>query len=310
MSGSSNDILDLVIIGGGPGGLAAGIYAGRARLKTVILEKGLPGGTILLTWSVDNYPGFPTGEARELAAIMEKQARDFGCEFLREEAVDLKHSGDITEVVTDAGVHRAKGVIISTGARSNPLGVPGEKEYTGRGVSYCATCDGAFFHELPVAVIGGGDTAVEEAMFLTRFASRVYLVHRRNKLRATQAIQEELMKMDKVEIVWDTILEEVNGDGKGVCSVALKNVKTGRKTDLEVQGVFIFIGISPNTGFLKGKVEMDEWDFIITDDHFRTNIPGVYAVGDVRSKEMRQIINAAGEGATAAYMVEKTLKDY
>lgn len=302
-------IYDAVIIGGGPAGLAAGIYAGRANLKTVILEKGLFGGAVLLTWKVDNYPGFRGESAADLAAAMEKQARDAGCEMSREEVVGLRTDREIKEVVTSSGSRLARGVIIATGARPNPLGVPGEKEFVGKGVSYCATCDGAFFQGMPVAVIGGGDTAVEEAAFLTRFASHVYLVHRRDKLRAVQSEQGELMSKENVTIVWDSVLEEIKGDS-GVSSVLLKNVKTSKNSTLDVKGVFIFVGISPNVEFMKGRLDADEWGFIKTDEDCRTSIPGIYAAGDVRSKKMRQIVNAVGEGATAAYILDKSLKSY
>ncbi len=307
MSDQPRELLDALVIGAGPAGLTAGIYAARAHLNAAVLEKGVPGGQVLLTWKVDNYPGFTGGTGADLAAVMEKQAREAGCRFIRGEATGLETEGDIKVVATTAGVIRARGVIIASGAKPNALGVPGEREHIGRGVSYCATCDGAFFGGLPVAVVGGGDTAVEEAIFLTRFANRVHLIHRRDKLRAVQAIQREFFAQRNVDVLWDSVVEEVLGDDRGVTGVKVMNVKTRKESRLDVQGVFIFVGVTPNSGFAAGKLDMDQWGFIVTDEVLRTSLHGVWAAGDVRSKDIRQISTAVGEGASAACMLDRSL---
>jgi thioredoxin reductase (NADPH) len=304
----SDDIFDVIIIGAGPGGLSAGLYAARANLRTVILERGIPGGQVLLTWKVDNYPGFPGGGGADLMAVMEKQARDAGCSFIVDEVVDARLAGPVKEIVTAGGTIRGRGVIIAAGARANRLGVPGEGEFIGRGVSYCGTCDGAFFAGLPVAVVGGGDTAVEEAVFLTRFASKLTLVHRRDSLRAKAREQQELFDKPGVAFAWDSVVEEILGDASGVSGVRLRNVKSGETSRLDVQGVFIFVGVTPNSEFLKGKVTLDGAGFVPTDAVGRTDVPGVYAVGDIRAKEMRQIVTAAAEGATAAWHLDRDLR--
>ncbi len=309
MNTASADLYDVVIIGAGPAGMAAGIYTARANLKTLLLEKGMPGGQINMTWKVENYPGFPGGSGCDLVELMEKQTRRTGCAIVRDEVTGLVADAEVKQVVTASGILRSRSVIVATGARPNALGVPGEKKYLGRGVSYCATCDGAFFGGVPVAVVGGGDTAVEEACFLTRHASKVHLIHRRDRLRAVQAEQDDLMAKQNATVVWDTVVEEVLGNETGVNGVRLKNVKTGVLSILDVQGVFIFVGITPNSALLQGKVAMDEWGFVRTDEQCRTSLPGIWAAGDVRSKEMRQIANAVGEGATAAYFLERSLRN-
>lgn len=303
--------LDLIIVGGGPAGLTAYIYAARARLKTLLVEKFSPGGQVLVTDFVENYPGFPEGlSGAELMERFTAQARSLGLEPLNAEAVDLTVEGDLRRVhLADGQVLVAPTVIIATGATPRKLGVPGEEELTGKGVSYCATCDGPFFRDEVIAVVGGGNTAVQEALFLTRFVKKVYLIHRRDRLRATQILQERAFANPKIEFVWDSVVKEILGKEK-VEGVRVLNRKSGEEKFLEVGGVFIFIGIRPQTEWLKeGVVALDDGGFIITDAEMRTSVPGVFAAGDVRAKACRQIVTAAGDGATAAYMAEIYLSE-
>ncbi len=297
--------LDLVIVGGGPAGLTAYIYAARARLRTLLVEKFSPGGQILNTDRVENYPGFPEGiSGAELMERFLAQARNLGLEPLLDEATGLTQDGDLYLVHLGSGETLVSPtVIVATGAGPKRLGVPGERELTGKGVSYCATCDGPFFRDEVVAVVGGGNTAVQESVFLTRFARKVYLIHRRDQLRATRILQERAFADPKIEFVWNSVVTEILGEDK-VQGVRIKNVKTGEERVLEVGGVFIFIGIRPHTEWLEGVLALDEGGFIITDAEMRTSLPGVFAAGDVRAKSCRQIVTAVGDGATAAYMAE------
>ncbi len=302
------ETLDLVIIGGGPAGLTAYLYAARARLNCVLVEKLSPGGQVLVTDLVENYPGFPEPlSGFELMDRFLAQVKKLGLQTINGEVVRLETEGDLKKIVfSDGRVLESRAVIIATGARPNRLGVPGEKELTGKGVSYCATCDGPFFRDQEVAVVGGGNTAVQEAIFLTRFAKRVYLIHRRDQLRAQKILQERALANEKITIFWNRVVEEILGQDQ-VEGVRLRNVKTGEEETLKVQGVFIFVGISPQSEFVKGLLPLDEKGFIITDCEMRTEVPGVFAAGDVRSKACRQIVTAAGDGATAAYMAEHYL---
>ncbi|WP_297058510.1 thioredoxin-disulfide reductase [Thermosulfurimonas sp.] len=297
--------LDLVIVGGGPAGLTAYIYAARARLRTLLVEKFSPGGQILNTDRVENYPGFPEGiSGAELMERFLAQARNLGLEPLLDEATGLTQDGDLYLVHLGSGETLVSPtVIVATGAGPKRLGVPGERELTGKGVSYCATCDGPFFRDEVVAVVGGGNTAVQESVFLTRFARKVYLIHRRDQLRATRILQERAFADPKIEFVWNSVVTEILGEDK-VQGVRIKNVRTGEERVLEVGGVFIFIGIRPHTEWLEGVLALDEGGFIITDAEMRTSLPGVFAAGDVRAKSCRQIVTAVGDGATAAYMAE------
>ena len=300
---------DLIIVGGGPAGLTAGLYAARSRIDTLLLEKLIPGGQVLTTALVENYPGFEEGvSGPDLIAKMEKQARRFGLKVEMRLVEKIILDGDQKMVLADGEEYLTRAVIVASGAESQLLGVPGEKELRGRGVSYCATCDGPFFQEREVVVVGGGDAAVEEAVYLTRFAKRVRIIHRRDQLRATKLVQERALSNDKVEVVWDTVVTRINGENF-VQSVDVKNVRTGQESSLDVAGVFMYVGVKPNSELFDFEIETDEKGYLRTDDRMRTSVEGIYAVGDVRSKLLRQIVTAAGEGATAAFAVEKYLED-
>ena len=289
--------------------MTAGLYNSRARLNVVLLEKLAPGGQVITTDWVENYPGFPDGVSGfELMDSMKRQAEQFGLILRGEEASPLELSGKVKVVHTPRERLETRSVIISTGATWKKLDIEGEDFFIGKGVSYCATCDGPFYRDQEVAVVGGGDTAVEEAIFLTRFASKVHLIHRRDSLRATKLLQERAMAEEKIEIIWDSVPEKIDGNS-GVEAVALRNVKTGRETEKKVQGIFVFIGTIPNTEFLQGQLDLDESGFIITNDNMETSIPGVFAAGDVRSKLFRQIATAVGEGAVASFAAEKYLEN-
>ncbi|MCD6307033.1 MAG: thioredoxin-disulfide reductase [Deltaproteobacteria bacterium] len=300
---------DLIIIGGGPAGLTAGLYAARSRLKTLLMERLSPGGQVLLTDTVENYPGFPEGiSGFELMDRMRRQAENFGLEVQSRDIIQLLLSPDKKEVVTDKGRLETRSLILTMGATPRKLAIDGEKRLTGKGVSYCATCDGPFYRDREVVVIGGGDTAVEEALYLTRFAKKVHLVHRRDELRAARLLQERAFAQEKITIVWDTIPTRVLGN-TGVEAIELKNVKSGDVSRLEVDGVFVFIGYNPNNELVKGLLELDSAGFVTTDNDMQTSVPGVFAAGDIRSKLLRQISTAVGEGATAAFAAERYLEN-
>ncbi|NLY39566.1 MAG: thioredoxin-disulfide reductase [Firmicutes bacterium] len=299
---------DLIIIGGGPAGLTAGLYASRAKLKTLLIEKKAAGGQIATTEHIENYPGFAQGSGQELVKIMEEQAARFGAEFLAAGATAVDFSAQEKIITTGKGEFRAPAVIIATGCSARRLEVPGEKEFIGRGVSFCATCDGAFYEDLPVMVVGGGDAAVEEALYLTRFVEKVYLVHRRDALRATKIVQDRVFNNPKIEVVWNSVVEELQGD-ELLERVVVRNVKDGRKTEIAVNGIFIYIGFLPNTGFLAGQIRLNESGYVVTDDRMETSVPGVFAAGDCREKLLRQVVTATGDGATAAFAVEKYLEN-
>ena len=299
---------DIVIIGGGPAGLTAGLYTARARLKVLLLERLAPGGQVLNTDWVENYPGFPDGiSGFELVERMKTQAENFDLPIQLEEVMGLKFSPDKKTVITNKGQLEAKALIIATGATPKKLGIEGEDLLTGKGVSYCATCDGPFYKDQEVVVIGGGDTALEEAIFLTRFASRIHVAHRRDELRAVKLLQDRAMAQEKIKFIWDTIPLKILGDN-GVEGIELKNVKTGEISRKEAQGVFIFIGTEPNAELIDGIVKQDEGGFVITDEKMETSVPGVFAAGDIRSKPWRQISTAVGEGAAASFYAEKYLE--
>lgn len=299
---------DLIIIGGGPAGLTAGLYASRAKLKTLLIEKKAAGGQIATTEHIENYPGFAQGSGQELVKIMEEQSARFGTEFLAAGATAVDFSAQEKIITTGKGEFRAPAVIIATGCSARRLEVPGEKELIGRGVSFCATCDGAFYEDLPVMVVGGGDAAVEEALYLTRFVEKVYLVHRRDALRATKVVQERAFNNPKIEFIWNSVVEELQGD-ELLERVVVRNVQDGRKTEIDVNGIFIYIGFLPNTGFLAGQIRLNKSGYIVTDDWMETSVPGVFAAGDCREKLLRQVVTATGDGATAAFAVEKYLEN-
>ncbi|MEW6726957.1 thioredoxin-disulfide reductase [Desulforudis sp. 1088] len=298
---------DVVIIGGGPAGLAAGIYAVRAGLDTVLFERGAPGGAVLNTEKIENYPGFPGGiGGPELVAQMEAHARQLGLRIETNEVYEIKPEGDTFKLRTKKGDVKTRTLIIATGTGPRPLNVDGETRLRGRGVSYCAVCDGAFFRDQVVAVVGGGDAAVEEAHFLTKFASKVYLIHRRDELRAAKSLQERTLGNAKIEPLWSSVVTEIKGEN-AVEAVTVKNLKTEETFDLKVDGVFVYVGIKPNSYIVEGLVELDKTGFIMTDEHMQTSVPGIYAAGDVRKKPLRQIVTAVADGAVAAIAAEKYL---
>ncbi len=301
---------DVVIVGGGPGGLCAGLYSARANRKTVCLEKYLPGGQIALTGEVEDYLGFERIEGSELAMKFASHAQSFGLEVQMEEVEEVYVDGDYRIARCASGnEYRGKAVILSTGGSPVYLNIPGEKEYSGKGVSYCAICDGAFFKGQIIAVVGGGDAAVEEGTFLTKFASKVYIIHRRDQLRAQKIIQQRAFDNDKIEFIWDTIVEEIEGNGKQVTNLKLKNVKTGEKSDLAVGAVFPYIGFRPNSNITREKLKTDQGGYIITDYRMETSIKGIFACGDVRAQLVRQLTNAVGDGTTAAVAAEKYIEE-
>jgi thioredoxin reductase (NADPH) len=301
---------DVIIIGGGPAGLTAGLYNARARLNVLLLERLAPGGQVLTTDWVENYPGFPDGiSGFELMDRMKTQAEKFGLKIQSDEVTGLDLSPKRKAVLTGGRPLETKAIILCCGAVWKKLGIDGEDHLMGKGVSFCATCDGPFYRNQEVAVIGGGDTALEEAIFLTRFVSKVHLVHRRDKLRATKVLQERAMSQEKIEFIWDSVPVKILGE-KGVEGIELKNVKTGDVSRKNVQGVFVFVGTLPNTEMVKGLINLDENGFVVTDDNMQTSVPGVFAAGDLRSKLFRQISTAVGEGATASYAVEKYLENF
>ncbi|MCD6585647.1 MAG: thioredoxin-disulfide reductase [Desulfobacteraceae bacterium] len=293
---------DLVIIGSGPAGLTASIYAARARLNILVLEKSAPGGQILVTDWLENYPGFPEGlSGADLVTKMTDQAKRFGVEIETNQVLSMDVSEPVKKLVLSDRTVTSKAVIIATGASPSKLGVAGEEEFYGKGISTCATCDAPFFKNSVVAAIGGGDTAVQESIFLTRFVDKVYLIHRRDQLRATRILQERALENDKIEVVWDSVLTSVNGSDAGVESITIKNVKTGEKSDLAVEGCFVWVGITPNTSFINDAVEVDNGGFIVVNAKMETSIPGVYAAGDVRNTPLRQVATAVGDSAIAAF---------
>lgn len=297
------EVRDMLIIGGGPAGLTAGLYAARARMDVVLLEKAMPGGQILVTDRIENFPGFPEGvSGPELADWMAKQAGRFGLKIENAEARSIgleKSSGRFLVKLDNGNDIAALSVIMATGASWNRLGIPGEEELVGRGVSYCGTCDGPLFRNKEVVVIGGGDTALEDGLFLTKFASKVTIVHRRDRLRATKVLQERASANPKIEFCLNSVATRIAG-GKKVESIEVKDVKTGSLKQIKTDGVFIFIGITPNSGIIKDIVSTDERGYVIADDDMRTSIEGIFACGDVRKKALRQVVTATGDGATAA----------
>ncbi|MDY0360618.1 MAG: thioredoxin-disulfide reductase [Desulforegulaceae bacterium] len=299
---------DVVIIGGGPAGLTAGIYAKRAGLSALLIEKHTPGGQIMITDWIENYPGFPEGLAGyDLTMKMEQQAKNFGLEIIQGDVKSLETDSKIKKInLSDKSVN-SKTVIIASGCSPKKLGIPGENTLYGKGVSTCATCDAMFFRNKDVIAIGGGDTAVQETLFLTKFARKVYLVHRRDKLRATKILQDRILSNEKVEMVWDSTATEILGS-KSVEAVSVKNVKTGEIKKIEAEGCFIWVGTLPNTEFLNAQIKVDESGFIITNNRMETSAKGIFAAGDVRNTPLRQVSTAVGDAAIAAFCADQYIE--
>jgi thioredoxin reductase (NADPH) len=299
---------DLIIIGAGPAGLTAGIYAARARMNVLVLEKTVPGGQILVTDWIENYPGFPEGlSGYDLAEKIRTQAEQLGLKIESGEVLSLEISDQLKQINLKDRKLTAKAIIIASGASPRNLGI-GEDKFMGKGVSFCATCDAPFFKGKTVVAVGGGDTAVQESIYLTKFAEKVYLVHRRDKLRATKILQERAFKNNKIEFIWDSVAVGMDGFF-GVESVRVKNVKTGEEKNLKADGCFIWIGILPNTSFLNNIVETDQGGFIVTDSSMQTSVPGIFAAGDVRNTPLRQIATAVGDAAIAAVSAEHFIEN-
>lgn len=303
---------DVVIVGAGPAGMCAGMYAGRSMLKAVVLERGFPGGELNNTELIEDYPGFESILGRELAVKFAEHAAKFGAEFKNGvvvEAVSKRPDGKFETRTESGDVYESPAVIVTAGGTPVKLGVPGEAEYAGKGVSYCAICDGAFFRNQVIAVVGGGDAATEEADFLTRYADKVYLIHRRDELRASKILQERLFANPKIEVIWNTVVETIEGDEQGlVKSLKVRDVVTDAPTELAVTGIFVFVGFRPNTGIIEGHVDHDEMGYLLTDANMHTSIRGLFAAGDLRAQLTRQVTTAVGDATTAAIAVEKYLK--
>ena len=301
-----DNVLDLVIIGAGPGGIAAGIYASRAMMNFVLLEKFLPGGEIANTYEVDNYPGIAHVSGMELTTLMVNHAESLGVKFTTDEVKELDLSGKIKKVVCYDNTYFTKTVIIATGAKSRPLDAIGTEAFFGKGISYCATCDGALYKGKVTAVVGGGDVAVEDAIYLARMCPKVYLIHRRDELRAAKVLQERLFATPNVEIIWDSIALEVTGNDF-VEGLTIQNKKTNVVSKLDVSGIFVAVGMTPNSKMVEGQVELAEGGWIVTDDDCETSVKGVFAAGDVRKKSLRQVVTSVSDGATAVFGCERYL---
>lgn len=300
---------EVIIIGGGPAGLTAGLYIARARVDALLIERLAAGGQVLLTDWIENYPAYPDGiSGIDLIQKMVSQVQKFGLDMSTGVVESIGLAGTVKKVKVDSNVLSCRCVIIATGAQPKRLGVEGESDLIGRGVSFCATCDGPFFKDQEIAVVGGGDTAIQEALFLTKFARKVLVIHRRNRLRATVILQERVFSNEKIEFVWDTVVEKILGSD-GVEGLTLRNVKTNSHSVLPVQGVFIFIGVKPNTDFIKDFPILNQDGFIVTNGNMETSIPGIFAAGDVRDKFFRQISTAVGDGAVAAFSAEKYIEN-
>lgn len=308
---SDEHTFDVIIVGGGPAGLCAAMYAGRGMLNAVLLERGVPGGELLNTELIEDYPGFESILGRDLAGKMTAHAVKFGARIVQDTVEAIERQSDGLFHVTTALGHTyiAPAVILTAGGTPNKLGIPGELEYAGRGVSYCAVCDGAFFKGETIAVVGGGDAAVEEADYLTRYASKVYLIHRRDELRASKILQERLFANGKIEIIWNSVVTEAVGGPTGLQELVLEDTVTGAESRLPVTGLFIFIGFTPNSGLVKGHIEHDPAGYLVTDSRMMTSIPGLFAAGDLRVQLTRQITTAVGDATTAAIAVEKYLAE-
>ena len=304
-------IYDVIVLGAGPAGLTAGLYSGRARLSTLVIEKGQDGGQITITNEIENYPGQVEGDSGpSLIARMTKQCEHFGVERVSDMIKEVQLTGPVKKLIGVKGEYEAKCVIIATGAFPRPIGCKNEGKFVGKGISFCATCDASFFQDLEVYVVGGGDAAVEEAMYLTKFARKVTIIHRRDELRAAKSIQEKAFKNEKLHFMWNTVVDEVDGEDDILSKMIVKNTKTGELTTIEADeddglfGLFGFIGLLPKSDLFEGVIDMDK-GYIKTDDNMHTNVEGVYAAGDIRVKSLRQVVTAAADGAIAAMQAEK-----
>lgn len=300
---------DTIIIGAGPAGMTAALYAARSNLKVALLERGIPGGQMNNTADIENYPGYANISGPELAEKMFEPLENLGVEHLFGLVEKIEDRGDFKEIITEDERFEAKTVIIASGANHRHLGVPGEEDYNSRGVSYCAVCDGAFFRDEDLLVVGGGDSAVEEAIFLTRFAKSVTIVHRRDELRAQKVLQDRAFANEKIRFVWDSVVESIHGDERKVTGVTFKNVKTGETSQADFGGIFIYVGLDPVSEFAAELGITDEAGWILTDHQMKTSVAGIYAVGDVRQKDLRQITTAVGDGAIASQEAYKYLTE-
>lgn len=303
-------IYDTLVIGSGPGGMTAALYAGRSNLKVGLIEQGAPGGQMNNTSDIENYPGFETISGPDLSMKMYEPLEKFGVENIYGIVENIEDHGDFKRVLTADEHYDAKTIIVATGAKHRLVGVPGEQEYNSRGVSYCAVCDGAFFRDQDLLVIGGGDSAVEEGIYLTQFAKKVTIVHRRDQLRAQKILQDRAFVNDKIDFIWDSVVEEIKGDGVKVRSVAIKNVKTGQVTDHDFGGIFVYVGLDPVSSMVKDLGITDEAGWVITDDKMKTSRPGIFAIGDIRQKDLRQIATAVGDGAIAGQEVYNYITEH
>ena len=300
---------DTIIIGAGPAGMTAALYAARSNLKVALIEGGLPGGQMNNTSDIENYPGYANISGPELSEKMFEPLENLGVEHLYGFVENIENHGDVKKVITDNEEFETRTVIVATGSKHRLLGVPGEEELNSRGVSYCAVCDGAFFRDQDLLVVGGGDSAVEEAIFLTQFAKSVTIVHRRDELRAQKVLQDRAFANDKINFIWDSVVKEIKGENR-VESVVIENVKTNQVTEHAFGGVFIYVGLDPVSDFTKDLQIQDESGWIVTDDHMKTSVPGVFAVGDVRQKDLRQVTTAVGDGAIAGQEAYKYITEH
>ena len=300
---------DTMIIGAGPAGMTAALYAARSNLKVALLERGIYGGQMNNTAEIENYPGYARISGPELAEKMFEPLENLGVEHLFGQVEKIEDHGNYKKIITEDGAFVTKTVILASGANHRHLGVPGEEEYNSRGVSYCAVCDGAFFRDEDLLVVGGGDSAVEEAIFLTRFAKSVTIVHRRDQLRAQKLLQERAFANEKISFIWDSVVKEIKGDDRRVTNVVFENVKTGQSSESDFGGVFVYVGLDPVSDFVKDLGICDEAGWIVTDQHMKTAIAGIYAIGDVRQKDLRQITTAVGDGAVAGQEVYKYITE-
>lgn len=302
-------IYDVIIIGSGPAGLAAAIYAERAKLKTITLEKNMmSGGQVLNTYEVDNYPGLQGINGFDMGMKFREHAEALGAKFVEDEVLDMDFTSAVKKVSGKKGTYETKTVLISTGAHYRKLGVSGEAEYSGLGVSYCATCDGAFFRDKVVAVVGGGNVALEDAIFLARSCKKVYLIHRRDALRGVKALQEKVLATENIEVLWSHTVEDIFGEDI-VAGITVKDLKKNEEREVALDGVFIAVGILPNSEMFKGKVDMDDYGYIIAGEDTRTSVPGVFVAGDIRTKSLRQIVTAVSDGANAVTSIERYLTE-